>query len=407
MVQNLISSALQQTKDKFAHLDEISLFNQRKVLKIFADNKLALRHFNSTDGYGYDDVGRDTLNQVVADIFGAEFAVASPMIASGTHALTLALFGVLRPNDVVLSVSGQPYDTLQDIIYKEGIGSLADFGVKFNCIDLNEDGTFNKDKIAEYLQNNKVKMIYIQRSRGYAWRSALTSAQIEGICNFVRQFDKNVIIFCDNCYGEFVEKREPTEVGVDYCAGSFIKNIGGGLAPTGGYIAGKRNLVELVAGRLTAPSIGTEIGSYAYGYRLFYQGIFMAPHVVNQALKTAVLFSTALTNLGYETLPKADETLSDIVCSIKLGSADKLVSFCQAIQSISPIDGYVTPEPWDMPGYNDPVIMAAGCFVQGASIELSCDGPIRAPYIAYLQGGLTIEHGILALEKVLEALQTK
>ena len=404
MVQKIISGALEQTKSKFAHLDEISLYNQRKVLKIFANNKLALRHFNSTDGYGYDDVGRDTLNRVVADIFGAESAVASPMIASGTHALSLALFGVLRPNDVVLSVSGQPYDTLRDIIYKEGIGSLADFGVKFNCIELNDDGSFNKDKIAEFLQNNKVKMIYIQRSRGYAWRSALTIDQIEDICSFVRQFDQNLIIFCDNCYGEFVEKREPTEVGVDYCAGSFIKNIGGGLAPTGGYIAGKGNLIELVAGRLTAPSIGTEIGSYAYGYRLFYQGIFMAPHVVNQALKTAVLFSTALTNLGYETLPKAEETLSDIVCSIKLGSAEKLVSFCQAIQSVSPIDGYVTPEPWDMPGYNDPVIMAAGCFVQGSSIELSCDGPIRAPYIAYLQGGLTIEHGILALEKVLGAL---
>ena len=326
------------------------------------------------------------------------------MIASGTHALSLALFGVLRPNDVVLSISGEPYDTLQDIIYKEGIGSLADFGVKFNCIELNDDGSFDKDKIAKFLQNNKVKMVYIQRSRGYAWRPALTIDQIEDICAFVRNLQKDVIIFCDNCYGEFVEKREPTEVGVDYCAGSFIKNIGGGIAPTGGYIAGKRHLIELVAGRLTAPSIGTEIGSYSYGYRLFYQGIFMAPHVVNQALKTAFLFSTALTNLGYETLPKANETLSDIVCSVKLGSADKLISFCQAIQSVSPIDGYVTPEPWDMPGYNDPVIMAAGCFVQGASIELSCDGPIREPYIAYLQGGLTLEHGILALEKVLERL---
>ena len=402
--KQVISGAMEQARDKFAYLDEISLYNQKKVLNIFANNRLALRHFNGTDGYGYDDVGRDTLNRVVSDIFGTESAVASPMIASGTHALSLALFGVLRPNDVVLSISGEPYDTLQDIIYKEGIGSLADFGVKFNCIELNDDGSFNKDRIAEFLQNNKVKMVYIQRSRGYAWRPALTIDQIEDICTFVRNLQKDVIIFCDNCYGEFVEKREPTEVGVDYCAGSFIKNIGGGIAPTGGYIAGKSHLIELVAGRLTAPSIGTEIGSYSYGYRLFYQGIFMAPHVVNQALKTAVLFSTALTNLGYETLPKANETLSDIVCSVKLGSADKLISFCQAIQSVSPIDGYVTPEPWDMPGYNDPVIMAAGCFVQGASIELSCDGPIREPYIAYLQGGLTLEHGILALEKVLERL---
>ena len=393
-----------QTKAKFVQLDEISLYNQKKVLNAFAKNKLALRHFSGTNGYGYDDVGRDTLNQVVADIFGAESAVASPMIASGTHAISLALFGVLRPNDVVLSICGQPYDTLQDVIYKEGIGSLADFGVRFSTVDLKDDGSFDKEKIAEFMHNNDVKMIYLQRSRGYAWRSALTISQIANISLFVRSIKDDVIIFCDNCYGEFVEELEPTQVGVDLCAGSFIKNIGGGIAPTGGYIVGKRHLVDLVGGRLTAPSVGTEIGSYTGGYRLFYQGIFMAPHVVNQALKTALLFSTALSNLGYETLPKANEDLGDIVCSIKLGSADKLVRFCQAIQAVSPIDGYVTPEPWDMPGYTDPVIMAAGCFVQGSSIELSCDGPIRAPYTAYLQGGLTIEHGLLALEKVLEAL---
>ncbi len=402
--KDLISSAKKQTKAKFVQLDEISLYNQKKVLNAFAKNKLALRHFSGTNGYGYDDVGRDTLNQVVADIFGAESAVASPMIASGTHAISLALFGVLRPNDVVLSICGQPYDTLQDVIYKEGIGSLADFGVQFSTVDLKDDGSFDKEKIAEFMHNNDVKMIYLQRSRGYAWRSALTISQIANISLFVRSIKDDVVIFCDNCYGEFVEELEPTQVGVDLCAGSFIKNIGGGIAPTGGYIAGKRHLVDLVGGRLTAPSVGTEIGSYTGGYRLFYQGIFMAPHVVNQALKTALLFSTALSNLGYETLPKANDDLGDIVCSIKLGSADKLVRFCQAIQAVSPIDGYVTPEPWDMPGYTDPVIMAAGCFVQGSSIELSCDGPIRAPYTAYLQGGLTIEHGLLALEKVLEAL---
>lgn len=402
--KDLISSAKKQTKAKFVQLDEISLYNQKKVLNAFAKNKLALRHFSGTNGYGYDDVGRDTLNQVVADIFGAESAVASPMIASGTHAISLALFGVLRPNDVVLSICGRPYDTLQDVIYKEGIGSLADFGVQFSTVDLKDDGSFDKEKIAEFMHNNDVKMIYLQRSRGYAWRSALTISQIANISLFVRSIKDDVVIFCDNCYGEFVEELEPTQVGVDLCAGSFIKNIGGGIAPTGGYIAGKRHLVDLVGGRLTAPSVGTEIGSYTGGYRLFYQGIFMAPHVVNQALKTALLFSTALSNLGYETLPKANDDLGDIVCSIKLGSADKLVRFCQAIQAVSPIDGYVTPEPWDMPGYTDPVIMAAGCFVQGSSIELSCDGPIRAPYTAYLQGGLTIEHGLLALEKVLEAL---
>lgn len=401
--QQLISSAIEQTKDKFAQLDDIALYNQRKVLNVFAKNGLALRHFAQSNGYGYDDVGKDALNSVVADIFGTEASVTSPLIGSGTHALTLALFGILRPNDHVLAIGGQPYDSLQDVIYKEGIGSLADFGIKFSVIDL-KNNLFDKDAIAQFLQSNKVKMVYIQRSRGYAWRPAITIAQIEDICKFVRQFNKDAIIFCDNCYGEFVEKREPTEVGVDLCAGSFIKNIGGGIAPTGGYVAGKRNLIDLVAGRLTAPALGTEVGSYANGYRLFFQGIFMAPHVVNQTLKTALLFSSALSQLGFETLPHVNDDLSDIVCSIKLGSPQKLINFCKAIQSISPIDGHVSPEPSAMPGYADDVIMAAGCFVQGASIELSCDGPIREPYIAYLQGGLTIEHGILALERVLETL---
>lgn len=401
--QKLISSAIEQTKDKFAQLDEIALFNQRKVLSVFAKNGLALRHFASSNGYGYDDVGKDALNNVVADIFGAQSSVTSPMIASGTHAITLALFGVLRPKDHVLAIGGQPYDSLHDVIYKEGIGSLADFGIKFSVIDL-KNNTFDKDAIAQFLQSHNVKMVYIQRSRGYAWRPALTIAQIEDVCQFIRSINKDVIIFCDNCYGEFVEKREPTEVGVDLCAGSFIKNIGGGLAPTGGYVVGRSDLVDLVAGRLTAPALGTEVGSYAYGYRLFFQGIFMAPHVVNQALKTALLFSSALSQLGFETLPHVNDNLSDIVCSVKLGSSQKLINFCKAIQSISPIDGHVSPEPSAMPGYADAVIMAAGCFVQGASIELSCDGPLREPYIAYLQGGLTIEHGILALEKVLETL---
>lgn len=401
--QQLISSAMEQAKNKFAQLDEIALFNQRKVLNVFAKNGLALRHFASSNGYGYDDVGKDALNAVVADIFGAQSSVTSPMISSGTHSITLALFGVLRPNDHVLAIGGQPYDSLHDVIYKEGIGSLADFGIKFSVIDL-KNNAFDKDSIAQFLQSNNVKMVYIQRSRGYAWRPALTIAQIEDICTFVRSINKDVIIFCDNCYGEFVEKREPTEVGVDLCAGSFIKNIGGGIAPTGGYVAGRSDLVDLVAGRLTAPALGTEVGSYAYGYRLFFQGIFMAPHVVNQALKTALMFSSALSQLGFETLPHVNDDLSDIVCSVKLGSAQKLINFCKAIQSISPIDGHVSPEPSAMPGYADAVIMAAGCFVQGASIELSCDGPLREPYIAYLQGGLTIEHGILALEKVLETL---
>ncbi len=398
-----VEHALQQVQARFKTIEDTALLNQEKVLHAFSNNQIALRHFNGTSGYGNDDVGRDGLNRVVAEIFGADDAVVSPLITSGTHALTLALFGVLRPGDKVLSICGEPYDTLHDVIYGKNIGSLADFGVEFHSIPLKNDD-FDKDAIKSFLQQNDVKMVYLQRSRGYAWRLALSIDQIKSICAFVRNVSPNAIIFCDNCYGEFVEKMEPTQVGVDYCAGSFIKNIGGGLAPTGGYVVGRKDLIELVAGRLTAPSIGTEVGSYSYGYRLFYQGIFNAPHVVSQAIKTALLFSQALTNRGYDVSPRPDEHVGDIVCSIKLGSAEKMVSFCQAVQAVSPIDAFVSPEPWEQPGYADKVIMAAGCFVQGASIELSCDGPIRPPYIVYMQGGLTFEHGIIALEKVLESL---
>ncbi len=398
-----VQVALKLTENKFNELDAVSFANQKKVLDAFAKNKVSLRHFNGTSGYGLDDVGRDTLCEVLADIFGTEKAIVSPHIASGTHALTLALFGVLRPGDTVLSVTGEPYDTLNDVIHKQNVGSLADFGIKFDCIPLT-NGLVDFDAVKKYISKHKVKMIYIQRSRGYAWRLALSIEQIGEVCQFVRKFTPDSVIMCDNCYGEFVETLEPTQVGCDMCAGSFIKNIGGGIAPTGGYIVGRADLIDLVAGRLTSPSIGSEVGSYTDGYRLFYQGIFNAPHVVNQALKTCMLFSGALSELGYEVLPKLDDHLGDIVCSVKLGSADRLIKFCQAIQSVSPVDGYVAPIPWAQPGYNDEIIMAAGCFVQGSSIELSCDGPIREPYIAYLQGGLTLEHGICALEKVLETI---
>ncbi len=402
-MKKTVVDAITNTKKKFEELDSISLFNQNKVLEAYKNNCVALRHFNGTSGYGADDIGRDTLGKVLAEIFKTEKAIVSPLIVSGTHALTLALFGILRPDDVVLSVTGEPYDTMQDVIYKNGIGSLADFGIRFDNIPLKND-RIDYESVEKYLSKNSVKMIYIQRSRGYSWRLALSIDDIEKICKFVKKIAPNCIIMCDNCYGEFVEMQEPTEVGVDICAGSFIKNIGGGIAPTGGYIAGRADLMDLVASRLTSPSIGTEVGSYAYGYRLFYQGIFLAPHIVNQALKTSVLFSEALTNSGYDVLPKPNDKLGDIVCSVKFVDADKMIRFCQAIQSVSPVDGFVTPEPWEQPGYNEKVIMAAGCFVQGSSIELSCDGPIKAPYIAYLQGGLTLEHGILALEQVLNKI---
>ena len=405
MLDNRVTKALNKTKKVFEQLDKIALSNQEKVIDAFKTHNVALRHFNGSSGYGSDDVGRDTLCKVVASIFCAESAIVSPLIVSGTHAISLALFGILRPSDKVLSVTGQPYDTLHDTIYKEGVGSLKDFGVSFDTIALKDGGAFDYDKIADYLSQNSVKLVYIQRSRGYAWRPAISIDQIEQLCTFVKNLAPNVRIFCDNCYGEFVEEREPTQVGVDICAGSFIKNIGGGIAPTGGYVVGKADLINLVAGRLTSPSIGTEVGSYQSGYRLFYQGVFLAPHVVNQALKTAMLFSAALSDAGYEVTPKVGDHLGDIVCSVRLNDADKAIAFCQAIQSVSPVDGFVVPEPWEQPGYADKVIMAAGCFVQGASIELSCDGPIRPPYTVYLQGGLTLEHGILALDKVLKMIK--
>ncbi len=404
-MNEIVYKSLKRCESRFAEIDKISLSNFQKVLEAFSKNKVSLMHFNGTSGYGLGDVGKETLCDIMADIFGAEKAIVSPHIASGTHAISLALFGVLRPNDTVLSVTGEPYDTLKDVIDEKGIGSLADFNIKFDKIDLLPSGDFDYNKIADYLKGNRsVKMIYMQRSRGYAWRLALSIKQIEKICKYVREIVPECIIMCDNCYGEFVETCEPTHVGCNLCAGSFIKNIGGGIAPTGGYVVGRGDLIDLVAGRLTSPSIGNEVGSYSSGYRLFYQGIFNAPHVVNQALKTCLLFSSALSGLGYEVLPKLNDDLGDIVCSVKLNDGDKLVKFCQAIQSVSPVDGYVSPIPWAQPGYNDEVIMAAGCFVQGSSIELSCDGPMREPFIAYIQGGLTIEHGICALEKVLEKI---
>ncbi len=404
-MNEIVYKSLKRCESRFAEIDKISLSNFQKVLEAFSKNKVSLMHFNGTSGYGLGDVGKETLCDIMADIFGAEKAIVSPHIASGTHAISLALFGVLRPNDTVLSVTGEPYDTLKDVIDEKGIGSLADFNIKFDKIDLLPSGDFDYNKIADYLKGNRsVKMIYMQRSRGYAWRLALSIKQIEKICKFVREIVPECIIMCDNCYGEFVETCEPTHVGCNLCAGSFIKNIGGGIAPTGGYVVGRGDLIDLVAGRLTSPSIGNEVGSYSSGYRLFYQGIFNAPHVVNQALKTCLLFSSALSGLGYEVLPKLNDDLGDIVCSVKLNDGNKLVKFCQAIQSVSPVDGYVSPIPWAQPGYNDEVIMAAGCFVQGSSIELSCDGPMREPFIAYIQGGLTIEHGICALEKVLEKI---
>lgn len=405
-ILEFVNKCENEIKDILDKIDDISLYNQEKVIEAFQKNQVALRHFSGTTGYGYDDIGRDTLYKVYADVFHAESAIVSPHLLSGTHTITVALFGLLRPNDTMLSISGIPYDTLQGVIFSENKGSLKDFGVNYKQIDLiNND--FDYDKIAETLKNEKIKIVYLQRSRGYEFRNAIKIDQIEKVCKLVHSIDPKMPVVIDNCYGEFVCKQEPTDVGANIVIGSLIKNIGGGIAPTGGYIAGDTDLIEQISYRLTTPSVGLEIGSYQSGYQYFYQGLFMAPHVTACALKGATLISYAMEKIGYKTLPKYNDEFSDIVCSIIFNNEKELCDFCETIQSVSPIDSFVTPIPWEMPGYEEKVIMAAGCFVQGASIELSADSPIKEPYVAYLQGGITYEHVKLALIKSLEKLNFK
>lgn len=397
---NLIEKCEKSLKNQFKKLEDIALFNQEKVLKAFINNQIALRHMSGTTGYGYGDEGRDALNNVVADIFKAESAIVSPTIVSGTHALSICLYGILRPNDNVLCITGTPYDTLKDVIYGKNNGSLEDYNITFNSIEL-KNGKIDKVKIKSYIKSHKnLKMIYLQRSRGYEWRNAFSVNQIKEMVDFVRNCGFDGCIMLDNCYGEFVETKEANEVGVSILAGSLIKNIGGGIAPTGGYVVGEKKYVDMVANRLTAPSIAWEVGSYAHGYKEYFQGLFLAPHTVLQALKGSLLFGAVLTELGYETSPKLNELPKDIIRAIKFNDKDKLISFIQTIQKNSPIDGFVSALPWDMPGYEDEIIMAAGCFVQGSSIELSADAPIKPPFIAYLQGGLTYEHCKIALKNM-------
>ncbi len=404
MINNIINECEKELEKTFKTVEKTALYNQEKVLNAFQNNKIALRHFAPTSGYGYDDIGRDTLCSLFADVFHTEKAIVSPLIANGTHALTLALFGILRPNDTLLYISGSPYDTLENVIGGKDIGSLKDFGISFAQTELKEDGSFDKVAISNAIKEHNPKMIAIQRSRGYSWRDALTMIEFEDIISFVKNIKPDVAIMVDNCYGEFVDTIEPSDVGADIVVGSLIKNPGGGLAPTGGYIAGKEKYIDLIAGRLTAPGIGMEVGSYLSTYQYFYQGLFLAPHVVSQAIKASLLFSAVFSKLGYKVLPAPNKIGSDIITSIEFNEADELIKFCQAIQACSPIDSFVTPEPWNMPGYNHKVIMAAGTFVQGASIEMSADSPIKKPYIAYFQGSLTYEHAKLALKKCLELL---
>lgn len=401
--KKFIENCEKKLEERFKLAEEISYFNQSKVLEAFKEYNVALRHFNGTTGYGYDDEGRDTLGKLYAKAFGAEAGIASPHLLSGTHALTVALFGLLRPNDTLFCISGMPYDTIRGVIFGENNGSLKDFGVKFDYCELDADGKFDKHAIKSKF-NGSVKVVYIQRSRGYELRDAFSCGEIGEICKFVREIGFKGCIFVDNCYGEFVEKTEPTEVGADIIVGSLIKNAGGGLAPTGGYICGKQNYIDLIGKRLTAPSIGLEVGSYESGYRYFYQGLYMAPHVVAQAIKTSLLIGQAMGELGYKNYPSLDKVPHDITRAIQFDSAEKMVNFIREVQYASPVDGYVTCEPWDMPGYDDKIIMAAGTFVSGASIELSADGPVKPPYIAYFQGGLTYEHGKYVLDKILNKL---
>lgn len=403
--EELILRAERDCEEVFAHLARMERENFARVLAAFQEENVGAQHFAPSTGYGFDDMSRDTLCRVYARALGAESALVRPQITCGTHALAVTLFGLLRPGQNMLAAAGRPYDTLESVIgiEKKVDGSLADWGVGYGEVELNADGTPNLPAI-EAAVNEKTGLVLVQRSRGYAWRPALTLEQIGAISEVVHRKNPRAVVMVDNCYGEFTDTREPVSVGADIMAGSLIKNIGGGLAPTGGYVAGREECVARVADRVGCPGIGAEAGSYAASYRPFYQGLYMAPHTVMQAIRGAALCARAYELAGYETSPAFDAHRTDIIQAIKLRSPEKMVAFCQALQAVSPIDSFARPEPDDMPGYADQVIMAAGTFVSGASIELSADGPIREPYTIYWQGGLVYEQCRLAVKKTLEAV---
>lgn len=402
-IQSLISRAEADCARQFAQIDHTALLGTRKVLRAFSTHHVAARHFSPTTGYGYDDIGRDTLESIFSELFGTEASIVRPQIASGTHALSMCLFGLLKPGDHLLAASGMPYDTLECVIGKNGqpVGSLSEMGVTFNAVDLPENGVIDVPAVLAALRP-ETAVVSLQRSRGYAWRDAILPKDMKAVIDAVHAVRPDIFIMVDNCYGAFVCDDEPTHYGADVVVGSLIKNIGGGLAPTGGYISGSARAIERIEARLTAPGIGREVGSYAASYQPFYQGLFLAPHTVAQALKTAVLSARVFDLLGMKSSPAFDAQRSDIIQAIEMGTPERLIAFCCGIQAASPVDSFVAPEPWEMPGYNDPVIMAAGTFVSGASIELSADAPMRAPFIAYMQGALTYEHGKLAIQTALE-----
>ena len=400
----LVNDSEKELDKEFKKIDEICEYNSLKVLNAFWNNKLSEAHFSQTTGYGYDDIGRDVIEKIYAEIFGAEDALVRSQFISGSHALTVALFAYLRPGDTMLSISGLPYDTLHEVI---GIvpndSSLKSFGVNYEQIDLINDD-FDYEKIEERLKKSKIKIIEIQRSKGYSTRKSISNSKIKKVVDLIRNYDKDVIIMVDNCYCEFVDKVSPIEMGADIIVGSLIKNLGGGIAPNGAYIVGKKRLVDLAGERLTLPGEGREVGPTLGINKQILEGLFFSPSVVVSALKTAVLASKVLEELGYKVEPRYNDERVDIVQNIEFGNEEDLVKYCQGIQMASPVDSFAIPMPWDMPGYEDKVIMAAGTFTQGSSIELSCDGPIRKPYIAYMQGSLTYEYGKIAIIKAVSNL---
>lgn len=396
-VFKIINEAEEELKDKFKEIDDISEYNQYKVIRALQKNRVSEMHLNGTTGYGYNDTGRDTIEKVYADIFKTEDALVRLNMLCGTHALKVALFGNLKCGDEVLFPAGKPYDTLDSTIGINGAkGSLVDYGITYKIVPLNEDESFNYDEIKKAI-NEKTKLVEIQRSRGYDTRATFSVEQIGELIKFIKEVKSDIVVMVDNCYGELTDYIEPTEVGADFCVGSLIKNLGGGVAPCGGYIVGKKEYVENASYALNTPGLGKEIGA-SLGYnRSFLEGLFNAPGVVNAALKGAILTARVFEKLGYKVSPSSDAKRNDIVQQIYLNNADNVIKFCQAIQHSSPVDSHVSAEPWDMPGYDDPVIMAAGTFVQGSSIELSADAPIREPYVVYMQGGLNYEHVKLAI----------
>ena len=403
---DMVEQAEQRAQSAMKNIEQIALFNQAKVLQAFIQNGVQACHMYPSTGYGYSDIGRDTLSALFAQCFGAEDALVRPQLVSGTHTISIALRGLLRPGDALCYITGKPYDTIEETIgIQKSYGSFAEYGIGYHQVELSNDNQMDIGGILAMLEKHpEIKVLAIQRSSGYAWRNSFSIEEIEAVILRVKAVRKDLYFFVDNCYGEFTEQKEPTQAGADVIAGSLIKNAGGGLAPTGGYICGTKEALEKIESALTTPGIGRECGSYEASYRTYYQGLFQAPSVVENAIKTAILFASVFSEMGYPVNPGWDMPRHDIIQAIQFNAPEKLIAFCQQIQSVSPVDSMAMPIPSEMPGYQHEVIMAAGTFVQGGSIELSADGPVTAPYIGYCQGGLTYQHGKIACIKALNAI---